>query len=132
MRKFAFTGAVVLAAAFATSVFAGDKGKGALDGQSFDVETVAKGEKPEADEFRFKDGVFNPVQCAKWGFSPTPYTSKSEKDAVRFEADHKNAKGERMKWSGTVKGDVIEGTMQFFDPTGKPYDYTFKGKKKKA
>ena len=100
---------------------------GPLDGRTFAGETGEQGKsKGDPETFVFADGKFDPLQCHPWGFAATPYTSTAEEGAVRFAAEHRNAKGERMKWSGVVRGETLEGTMTFWDDDGKARDYWFR------
>jgi hypothetical protein len=106
--------------------------KGPLDGMSFTGQTGEKGkEKGDAETFQFSKGMFDPQACHAWGFAATPYKAKTSKEGTTFEAEHTNAKGERMKWSGTVKGDTLSGTMTYWDASKKPTEYWFKATKKK-
>ena len=104
---------------------------GPLDGHKFSGETGEKGKaKGDPEDFVFAAGELDPLACHKYGFAKAPYQATEEGGAIRFVAEHTNAKGERMKWTGTVRGDLLEGTMQYWPkPGGKPSDYWFKAKK---
>jgi hypothetical protein len=115
------------AAAPASAASPASPGRASLDGRTYAGETGEQGkEQGDPETFVFADGQFDPLQCHPWGFAATPYTATADGEAVRFEAEHGNPKGERMKWSGVVRGAILEGTMTFRDAAGKEQAYWFK------
>ena len=113
----------LIAALVAVAAAAG----GALEGKRFAGETGEAGKtKGDPEEFVFADGKFDPLACHQYGFAATPYSARPEGDAVAFEAEHGNAKGERMRWVGTVRGDRLEGTMTYWDAERQASEYWFK------
>jgi len=102
---------------------------GLLDGRTFTGETGEKGKsKGDKEDFVFKDGLFDPLACHKYGFSGTPYQGKKEGEAISFEAEHSSKKGDRMQWAGTVMGDALEGKMLYWQGKKAPVEYWFRGK----
>lgn len=76
---------------------------GKLDGKVF----VVKGEK--GDVLSFEDGKFHSSSCEKWGFGKGDYTTSMAGDATTFTAKTSSGKHGQMVWTGTVKGDTLEG-----------------------
>lgn len=69
-------------------------------------------------------------------FTPSAYTatidSTSGTTIITFVSDSKNADGEKLKWTGTVTGETMEGSVVMTDKKGKVRgDYTFTGQQKK-
>lgn len=115
------------AALLVLSATAAAAAKGPLDGKAFRGETGEQGKaKGDKEEFVFKDGTFDPLECHQYGFAATAYKATVEGETVRFEADHTNKKGDRMRWVGTVKGDLLEGTMTYWEGKQAPAPYWFK------
>ncbi len=84
--------------------------QGALDGRTFVGETGEKGKtKGDADELVFANGTLRSKACDQYGFAAAPYTTMTKDGAVSFAADTKSPKEGAMHWTGTVKGDVLEG-----------------------
>ena len=103
-------------------------GSGPLDGQRFAGETGEMGqEKGDPEEFVFQNGEFDPLACHQYGFSAAPYEARAAADGVHFTAETVSAKEGRMKWSGTVLGDRIEGTVVWEKEGQAPIEYWFKG-----
>ena len=103
-------------------------GDGPLDGRKYQGETGEAGKQGEPEEFVFADGEFDPRGCHEWGFYATPYTATQEEDGtIRFVAEHTNEDGNRMRWEGTVAGDMLSGSMWYWEGDGEPSEYWFKG-----
>ncbi len=85
-------------------------GQGALDGKTFVGETGEKGKpKGDADELVFASGSFRSKACDQYGFAAAPYTTTAKDGAIAFTADARSAKEGAMHWTGTIKGDQLEG-----------------------
>ena len=127
MKTLALTAALLL-----VGVAHAQKAKGALDGKTFAVETAEKGkDKGEKDSVVFKDGKFRSAGCDQYGFADAPYTTTKAGDATKFEAETTSAKEGKIKWTGTVKGDAIEGSYVWTKPGQKAIEYWFKSAVKK-
>jgi hypothetical protein len=125
MRKTTLLAVLLLLAAAVVTASEGDAGL--LDGRTFRGETGEKGKAGEPEDFVFADGRFDPVACHAYGFAATPYTASVDGEVTTFVAEHTNDKGERMRWSGTVRGTSLEGTMVFWDAAGNASDWWFRG-----
>jgi hypothetical protein len=98
-------------------------GKGKLDGKTYKVTITEPDKKSYADTLVFKNGTFDSSECQKYGFKPTTYAG----DGTSFTANAKSDKEGTTEWSGTIKGDAIEGKF-VWTKTGQPtYTYTFSG-----
>lgn len=102
-----------------------------LDGATFVGTMTEKGKtKADQDQLVFKDGKFRSTACDAYGFTETPYTAAVSDVNTRFEAVATSPKEGTMKWKGTVKGDMIEGTAEWVKKGQADTHYTFKGKLK--
>ena len=108
-----------------TVVGAAWAGKGKLDGKTFKVTVVEPDKKTYPDTLTFKNGMFDASGCAQYGFKPTAYSG----DAASFTATAKSEKEGTTEWSGTVKGDQIEGKMVWIKAGQPAYTYTFSSQK---
>jgi len=98
-------------------------GKGKLDGKTFKVTITEPSKSTFADTLTFKAGTFDSSECQKYGFKATSYSG----DATSFTASAKSEKEGTTEWSGTIKGDTIEGKM-VWAKTGQPATtYSFAG-----
>jgi hypothetical protein len=81
---------------------------GALDGKIFVGEFGKKGRETEGmDELIFKDGKFRSTCCDSYGFGDAPYTTTVNGDAITFEAETFSTSEGKIKWIGTVKGNIL-------------------------
>ena len=103
-------------------------GKGALDGKVF-VGVLGTGGDTEGDkdELTFKMGAFVSTACVKYGFHDAPYTVVEKDGVVTFTSTPKNAGGETMSWTGTVRDGMLEGKAVHKTASGET-TYWFKGK----
>jgi hypothetical protein len=105
-----------------------------LDGTSWklDVEpdkmAQDKGEKEFKETLMFADGSVS-LSAPKVGFESSPYSvlKAGEKDWT-FKAERASA-GETSLWTGTVKGNNVEGKLIYTKNDGAVLTYTFKGNK---
>jgi hypothetical protein len=111
---------------------------GALDGKTFVGEFGKKGKKTEGkDELIFKDGKFHSKACDPYGFGDGVYTATVSGDTTTFETETGSTKEGKIKWMGTVKGDVIDVTYTWYRSpkwyrfSNAPIEYWFKGELKK-
>ena len=111
---------VVLAALFVGVAWAG---QGKLDGKNFKVMVTEPDQKTYADTLTFKHGSFDSSECAKFGFKPTAYSG----DGETFTATAKSAKEGTAEWSGTIKGDQVQGKLVWTKAGQPTYTYTFAG-----
>lgn len=105
-----------------------------LDGKVFAGELGSVG-KPALtqDLFEFREGMFVSKECERrCGYSAAPYWVRMEERDVRFRSEIPCEKSDAtMVWTGTMKGDEIEGTIAW---TSKRWYWTiekefwFKGK----
>jgi hypothetical protein len=106
--------------------------EGALDGKTFAGEMGEKGkEKGDEDELVFKDGKFLSVACQEYGFGDAPYTATVSGNTTTFTAETVSAKEGKMKWSGTLEGDELTGTVVWSKEGQAPAEYWFKTEMKK-
>ena len=104
----------------------------ALDGKTFAGDMAEKGNaKVDKDELVFKDGKFSSAACEQYGFGGAPYTAAVSGDTTTFEADTVSAKEGKMKWTGTLKGDELTGTVMWSKEGQAPVEYWFKTELKK-
>ena len=109
-------------------------GPGPLDGKAFVGEAGEKGKPADEkdDVLTFADGKFHSSACDKYGFSKADYTAKVEGDATTFETETVSEKEGRLKWKGTLKNGVIEGTFThyrkpaWYRPNPEPIEHGFK------
>lgn len=103
-----------------------------LDGKTFAGEMGEAGkDKGDEDELVFKDGKFLSVACQEYGFGDAPYTAAVSGDTTTFETETVSAKEGKMKWTGTVTGDKLEGTVMWYKEGQAPVEYWFKTELKK-
>ena len=143
MRK-TMTVAIVVALVLAGSAWAGEHpehpkakdkpaeaagaGKGALDGQVFVGMMGKAGETDgDKDELVFKKGTFVSEACIQYGFHDAPYAVTEKDGVVTFTSSPRNASGESMSWTGTVRDGTLEGKAVHKTASGET-TYWFKGK----
>jgi hypothetical protein len=83
----------------------------ALDGRTYDV-TLETPETPAlADTLHFVNGKFESTACTTLGFPEwSEYMARADADAIAFHVLAKHPSGTTMDWSGSVKGDAVDGT----------------------
>jgi len=82
-----------------------------LDGRSYDV-TLETPETPALkDTLRFVNGKFESTACTTLGFPEwSDYMARADVDAIAFHVLAKHPSGTTMDWSGSVRGDGVDGT----------------------
>jgi hypothetical protein len=99
----------------------------ALDGRAYDVVLVFPDAPPQKDTLRFANGKFESTNCTTLGFPQwSDYTAQASADAIPFHALAKHPSGTSMDWSGSVKGDAVDGSVHR-EMNGKTDVLTFKG-----
>jgi hypothetical protein len=84
----------------------------ALDGKSFSGESGEQGKTAsEKDTLVFAGGKFHSTACDEYGFAEAPYRVRGEGSTLRFEADSSSPSEGSIHWSGTVRGDLLDGTF---------------------
>ncbi len=131
---------VVLLITSATKAVAQKKEK-LLGEKQFDIELTEQGKKktpePAKDQLLFRaEKISSAFMMKEYTFTASAYTatvdSTSGAPVVTFESDSKNTDGDKLKWSGTLTGETMEGTAVITDKKGKAKaSYTFTGKQKK-
>lgn len=106
--------------AFAKGPLDGTTARGKL-GPDADQETKYK------DDLIFKDGTFISTACESQGFGPAAYEAKLEGKTKTFVVDTQNSKGEKLHWTGTIKGKKVECTVLSTKADGKTENWTYKG-----
>jgi len=105
-----------------------------LDGKVFVGEAGEKGKPADEknDVITFADGKFHSSACDQYGFNTAEYSVKPDGDAMVFEAETVSEKEGRMKWKGTLKNGVMEGTFvhyrkpAWYRPNPEPVEHWFK------
>jgi hypothetical protein len=99
----------------------------ALDGRAYEVVLAFPDAPPQKDTLRFANGKFESTDCTTLGFPQwSDYTAQAAGDAIPFHVLAKHPSGTTMDWSGTVKGDAVDGTVHRA-MNGKTDVLTFKG-----
>lgn len=81
---------------------------GILDGKQFVA--IVDGDE---DVLTFQDGTFHSSSCDEYGFGRGDYIAQNTEDGIAFEAKTSSEKHGQMVWTGTVKGDKIEGSYHW-------------------
>jgi hypothetical protein len=109
-----------------------------LDNRVFVADAGLKGKAADEkdDVITFANGKFHSKTCDQYGYDKGDYKATRTGDTVQFEAVTLSEKYGRNVWSGTVKGNEIEGTFLFYPKPGffnknpAPEEHWFKGKVK--
>ena len=91
-----------------------------LDGKAFAVSEGEAGKPAERENtLSFAGGRFHSLACDEWGYDKGAVKATRDGDAIRFETETRSEKyGTRQVWTGTIRGDTIEGTRLMY---GKPW-----------
>jgi len=104
---------------------------GTLDGKGFTGEIGSQGgTKTVKDEFVFENGEFNSTLCNQFGYGKGAYQATAQGEVIDFQAVTLSGSGGKKSWSGTVKGDTIEGSIST-SQNGETTEDVFKGTLKK-
>ena len=131
MRHYAIFTLVLAVLASLTLAAAADELKnasagGELDGNTYIVDVIDNDKKTE-DTLEFSKGMFFSTECEQYGFTPAPYTSKTEDGKTTFESTIKSPAEGKAEWKGTVDGDDISGTFVWTKEGQDPVEYPFEG-----
>lgn len=100
---------------------------GALDGSVFTVSMAEQGGEAQADTLTFADGTFHSSACDQYGFAAAAYETTDADGAISFEATATSATEGENRWTGTVSGDAIRGTLVWSKAGQDPITYEFSG-----
>lgn len=107
MRRFALMAAAAVLLGGALTAAAGE-----LDGTTW----KAKGrgftgvvQFWKSDVMKFAGDQFTSENCIPYGFKTGPYVTTKAEDAVHFQAEQMNDKGEKIYWEGVRTGDRMVG-----------------------
>jgi len=124
VTRMAVAGAVLLA--LGASVAAAGEG---LDGRWFKVEVGEKGKpKAEDDQISFTAGKLHSKACDPYGFGSGAYKATVKDGVTSFEAETTSAKEGKIRWKGTVKGDLVEGLYVWTKAGQADIEYWLKGR----
>ena len=104
---------------------------GALDGKTYEV-TIVAGNAPQTDRLRFEMGSFQSVTRDDDNFRPAIYSIERDGGATNFRSQAISSTDGTNNWTGTVRGDAIEGTLVWIDKQGKAREFRFHGKRAAA
>ena len=100
-----------------------------LDGMTFVGEYGKQGQQAEAkDEFSFKNGAFRSSACDPYGFGDGAYSANVKGETTIFQAETVSKNEGKIKWSGAVKGDSLDGIFMWYQEGKAPAEYWIKGK----
>jgi len=121
--RMAVVGSALLA--FGAGLAAASEG---LDGRWFKVEVGEKGKpKAEDDEITFTAGKLHSKACDPYGFGSGAYKATVKDGVTSFEAETTSAKEGKIRWKGTVKGDLVEGLYVWTKAGQADIEYWLKG-----
>lgn len=103
-------------------------GMTSLDGTTFEVDLAGAGDMKGPDWLVFDGGTFQSTDCHSYGFTPVSYTTSKAGKAASFEATATSPAAGTMKWTGTVKGDAVEGSVDWTNPKGEVQKATYHGR----
>ena len=90
-----------------------------LDGRRFragivrdDADEDAKAQ-PLEDKLLFENGKFSSVVCRRYNFAEAPYWVRVEGDRIHFMAELTSPTDGTMRWTGTIRGNQLTGTMRW-------------------
>lgn len=85
-----------------------------LDGKAFVIETGGVGKEADHNDIiLFSDGYFVSTRCEDGGFRGKAYFATEDGDAIRFRGEVASPEKGTMIWEGSVRGDIMEGTMKW-------------------
>ncbi len=83
-----------------------------LDGRRFDGVVLDRGKTSfDADTLIFAKGMFRSTACDRYGYGEGPYRASVVGDRFSFEAETESAQYGKLRWSGTVCGERLDGTL---------------------
>ncbi|HJZ87925.1 MAG TPA: hypothetical protein VKN99_22275 [Polyangia bacterium] len=104
------------------------KGKGPLDGKTFEIKVGQEGKPQNDDKLVFADSLFSSDKLTPLGFGKVKYTTgKAKGSDFTFSAELHSTKEGKTSWKGTIKGDAIGGIMIWNKEGQPPVKYVFTG-----
>jgi hypothetical protein len=84
-----------------------------LDGRRFEGVVLESGKTSgDADTLSFDKGLFHSTACDRYGYGDGPCRTRAAGDGlVAFEAETESAQCGQLRWSGTVRGEKLDGTL---------------------
>jgi hypothetical protein len=83
-----------------------------LDGRRFEGVVLERGKTSgDADTLIFEAGRFRSTACDRYGYGDGPYRSIACEGGLRFEAETESAQYGKLRWSGRVSGERLDGTL---------------------
>jgi hypothetical protein len=99
-----------------------------LDGKAFHLEIADQANKSCSREHAiFRKGMFESMECRKYGFAKTAYTTQITGNSMTFRAVASSPKEGTNTWTGVVTGDSIQGVLHWEKAGQNPIDYQYKG-----
>ncbi len=87
--------------------------KGILDGRTFTGQIGKTGATTgDKEVITFKNGMFHSLACDPMGFTPAAYTATKESGGlVKFSATCTSPTNGQMQWTGTIKGETLDASV---------------------
>ena len=105
---------------------------GQLDGKVYLGEAGEKGKAAnEKDEITFAAGQFHSRGCDPYGFGKGAYKATTKDGTTSFEATTTSVKEGKIQWTGTIKGDALDGRYVWTKAGQAPIEYWVKATLKK-
>ncbi len=83
-----------------------------LDGRRFDGIVLECGKTAgDADTLIFEGGRFRSSACDRYGYGDGAYTATASNGEIAFEVETESAQYGKLRWSGTVRGTRLDGTL---------------------
>ncbi len=99
-----------------------------LDGKAFHIEIADQTNKSCSREHAiFRKGMFESMECRKYGFTKTAYTTQVTGNSMTFRAVALSPKEGTNTWTGVVTGDSIQGVLHWEKTGQDPIDYHYQG-----
>ncbi len=99
-----------------------------LDGKAFQIEIADQANKSCSREHAiFRKGMFESMECRKYGFTKAAYTTQFDGKGMTFRAVAPSPKEGINTWTGVVMGDSIQGVLHWEKTGQDPIDYHYKG-----
>lgn len=83
-----------------------------LDGRRFHGVVLERGKTAgDDDTLIFEGGRFRSTACDRYGYGDGPYRATPLPDGVAFEAETESAQYGKLRWTGQVHGERLDGTL---------------------
>lgn len=96
-----------------------------LDGRRFEGVVLERGKTSgDADTLIFERGRFRSTACDLYGYGDGAYSARRSGDALSFECETVSPQYGSLRWSGTVHGERLDGTLTMVrdgKPTGEKW-----------